>query len=292
MSIRVMSHVWQHSRHKGSDLLLLLAIADFADDAGIAYPSVPTLAVKTRLKVRNVQYRLRALEQSQELSIHLNAGPNGVHLYRIHLANHGVQTLQGVDETKTITPEDGGANFAGGVQSLQGARHCTGGVHSTAPNPSLNRHKNKNNSLPLVGSFPDGETQRLTSGTTLSPPRSRWLHRLTWEQALKKDGTAYAEGWFFDFLTAQERLWQRPAFVLNGDWWHDLEDVHGEFDGDFLAQEFARMRTYFGTEGNHRPTSARGWKRFLRHWFEVAFTKQAREAKVLQRRVPHGASAH
>lgn len=69
MSIRVMSEVWQHAPQKGSKLLLLLAIADFADDQGRAYPSVTTLAKKTRLSVRNIQYMLSALEIEGALEI-------------------------------------------------------------------------------------------------------------------------------------------------------------------------------------------------------------------------------
>ena len=36
MSVRTMAKVWESSRHAGSDLLMLLAIADFADDDGNA----------------------------------------------------------------------------------------------------------------------------------------------------------------------------------------------------------------------------------------------------------------
>jgi hypothetical protein len=39
MSIKVMSQVWEHSTRKGTRLLLLLALADFANDEGICYPA-------------------------------------------------------------------------------------------------------------------------------------------------------------------------------------------------------------------------------------------------------------
>jgi len=78
-----MSRVWEHSRHKGSELLLLLAIADFADDDGRAYPSIARLATKTRLSKRNVQLVLRRLEESGELAIEQGAGPNGVNVYTV-----------------------------------------------------------------------------------------------------------------------------------------------------------------------------------------------------------------
>ena len=67
MSIRVMTHVmthvWDCGQYNGSKLLLLLALADFAhDDGGNVYPSVDTLAQKTRCDRRTVQRNLRQLE--------------------------------------------------------------------------------------------------------------------------------------------------------------------------------------------------------------------------------------
>lgn len=50
MSIKVLSHIWQTSQATGSKLLVLLAMADFADDhGGNIYPSMQTLAAKARL---------------------------------------------------------------------------------------------------------------------------------------------------------------------------------------------------------------------------------------------------
>lgn len=93
MSIHFMDQVWQHSRHKGSELLLLLAIADYANQAGTAWPSVASLACKTRLSVRRVQQLLRALadEDLPELQILRSAGPYRSNLYRILLLHHEIE---------------------------------------------------------------------------------------------------------------------------------------------------------------------------------------------------------
>ena len=61
MSIKVMSIIWERSERSGSELLLLLALADHADDSGACYPSVSRLAAKTRMSERSVQYMLRSL---------------------------------------------------------------------------------------------------------------------------------------------------------------------------------------------------------------------------------------
>ncbi|MGL4241671.1 MAG: helix-turn-helix domain-containing protein, partial [Beijerinckiaceae bacterium] len=64
MSIRVLSDVFDHFPAGGNELLLALAIADFAADDGTRiYPGVATLAAKTRLSKRTVQYMLRDLEE-------------------------------------------------------------------------------------------------------------------------------------------------------------------------------------------------------------------------------------
>ena len=100
MSARCSGNVWKYSQHKGSDLLVLLAIADFAkDDGSGAWPSVALLAEKTRLSERSVQYILRKLEASGEIIIERHAGPRGCHLYTVTLGGEkfapvGVKRLQ------------------------------------------------------------------------------------------------------------------------------------------------------------------------------------------------------
>ncbi len=100
MSIRVMSHVWKHSQAKGGDLLVLLAIADFADDSGTAYPSIATLGLKARLDGRNVQRSIRRLITTGELTLSERQGPHGTNLYMVancHPANcHPGNMLGGV----------------------------------------------------------------------------------------------------------------------------------------------------------------------------------------------------
>lgn len=63
MSIRALSLTWEAFEGSGGELLLALALADFADDDGASiYPSVARLARKTRRSRRAVQLGLRRLE--------------------------------------------------------------------------------------------------------------------------------------------------------------------------------------------------------------------------------------
>lgn len=83
MSVYVTRYVWEHSRVSGTKLLVLLALADFATDEGLAWPSIEALAQKARISVRNAQYILRELEEAGEIEITRNAGRGKTNLYRI-----------------------------------------------------------------------------------------------------------------------------------------------------------------------------------------------------------------
>lgn len=96
MSVRTMARVWEHSTHAGSDLLMLLAIADFSDDDGRAYPAVPTLASKCRMTPRNANRVLAALQKSGELEVRQNLGPKGANLYQV--------MPMGMTATSPLTP--------------------------------------------------------------------------------------------------------------------------------------------------------------------------------------------
>ncbi|MCY1664598.1 helix-turn-helix domain-containing protein [Rhizobium sp. SL86] len=85
MSIKVMSLVWSKAPVQGGELLLLLALADNANDHGAAFPSVPYLASKARMSDRNVQLCIRKLADSGFILIRPNAGPSGANKYVIDL---------------------------------------------------------------------------------------------------------------------------------------------------------------------------------------------------------------
>lgn len=75
MSIRIMTWVWEHAEAAGADLLLMLAIADSADDQGRnAWPSVTDLSRKTRLDERTVQRRLKRLRDQGRIAIEVGGG--------------------------------------------------------------------------------------------------------------------------------------------------------------------------------------------------------------------------
>ena len=83
MSYKIATHVWEASRHKSGNLLVLLAIADHASDRGDAWPGVALLARKTRLSKRHVRRCLHALVRSGELEILPERSSGGGPWYQI-----------------------------------------------------------------------------------------------------------------------------------------------------------------------------------------------------------------
>lgn len=55
MSVRIMSAVWCQYQGGGTELLALLALADWCDDAGRCYPSMSAIAAKIRLSRSQAQ---------------------------------------------------------------------------------------------------------------------------------------------------------------------------------------------------------------------------------------------
>ncbi len=73
MSRRAEQLVWERSRAKGSDLLVLLCIADCATHEGRnAWPSVRHLSDHARLSERGTRYVLHRLESQGEIEIEFN----------------------------------------------------------------------------------------------------------------------------------------------------------------------------------------------------------------------------
>jgi hypothetical protein len=90
--------VFNNSAHKGNALVVLLAIADYADDEGTAFPSIGSLAQKARCSEATVHRILRALQASGELVIETGAGRFGSNLFRlVNAAGRQLTLLRGND---------------------------------------------------------------------------------------------------------------------------------------------------------------------------------------------------
>lgn len=166
MSVRVMTQVFHASRAKLADRLVLLAIADCADDDGHAWPGLEKIAHKACVSVRTAQRCLRNLEALGELHIELQAGPYTVNRYQIlplRGDNLSPRQIDGVTST-----------------AQRGDSAVTGGATPVSPNPSVIRQESSDLSLPRA---------REAKLSRKAKPKTPWPD----DFALTSERRAYAE---------------------------------------------------------------------------------------------------
>lgn len=168
MSVRVMAWVWEHSTSPAVPRLVLLAIADCANDAGEqAYPSTATLAQKTNLSERGVRGALAKLVELGELSVDYKAGPRGCNRYRVIMTDPASRA--GFPAATSGNPAPRAASDT--RHETQGTRHHVPGTrHETtvdpaprAPEPSENhQHPSEEPSM--------SDAQKTRRRTSRPPP--------------------------------------------------------------------------------------------------------------------------
>jgi hypothetical protein len=158
MSIAVMTYVWKHSTHKGSELLTLLAIADYAHDDGTnAYPSIAELSAKTRMTERSMQLILKKLELSKELQIDPKGGPHGRYLFEIPM--EGTKRFRG----EKISPEK-----ISGVKRFRGEKSGNSGVKNPVKNAAPSSSPLSDSPL-FISPVPDPSFEP-SEGSAVPPP--------------------------------------------------------------------------------------------------------------------------
>jgi len=76
-----MSLVWERAPYTAGSLIVLLALADWANDEGVAWPSMERLALKARIDRRSAQRIVRQLEKDGVLEIEHGGGRAKQHKY-------------------------------------------------------------------------------------------------------------------------------------------------------------------------------------------------------------------
>lgn len=113
MSVVISRQVWESSRQSGAAFTVLLALADYATDDGVAYPSIESLARKARLSERMTQYAIAQLKRSGEVLVEAGGGRHRTQQYVIQLPetvqslhrNGHVETVQNSAERVQSTTE-------------------------------------------------------------------------------------------------------------------------------------------------------------------------------------------
>jgi hypothetical protein len=145
MSIKIMTEVWDsHGIENPTHLLLLLAIADHANDEGAAYPSVPNLMKKCRIASPITFRKARQwLCERGYLSIDFCSGPGKegrkTNIYRIEREALKPATISGYPQP--VSTSDGG-------QLLTPHQNTPRGVSTSDPliiNRTIIEDKKENN---------------------------------------------------------------------------------------------------------------------------------------------------
>jgi len=214
-----MARVWATSKRSGSELLILLAIADFADDDGRAHPAVPTLAKKCRMTPRNANLILAILRKSGELVVHENKGPKGTNLYQIV---HAPVPEAGFspEESFTLkpvspTPEAGflkplkPASYEPSVNHQEPSDIADGTAADSCPHQQIIDLYHQH--------LPTGRRVKLWNAIRQAKLRARW------REDKKRQSLAWWERFFAyiaksDFLTGKTDTPGRTPFELDLEW--------------------------------------------------------------------------
>ena len=111
MSIRVMTSVWDDLRTQAhSELLVLLALADWANDDGYCWPTISALATKARLSERAVQQILGRLTTTGRIRRIQGGGRGRANRYQVVATRNGasetVNAIHRKENTESETPKE------------------------------------------------------------------------------------------------------------------------------------------------------------------------------------------
>lgn len=174
MSIEVSATVWKHAPVDGSAMLLLLALADFADEDGGCWPSIATLADRARCSERTVQRGLAEMEQAGFIAVETGSGPRGCNRYFVRVeairAASRARKPAAAEAAKRAAGTPAGGDNLTPPDSLTGVTSVTGGV------------------TPMT---PGGDTH--VTRTVIEPPIEPPLERERAREDLKKQNHAFAK---------------------------------------------------------------------------------------------------
>ncbi|MFC3688931.1 helix-turn-helix domain-containing protein [Aquipuribacter hungaricus] len=244
MAIRLMTAVWDDESLPRGDVLLMLALADHANDDGACFPSINRLARRTRSSASTVRRHLRSLREAGRLTIDAREGTSN--LYRIVLRGDGWQYAPAQPDTPSVLtplpPRDGGTPST----AVPG-----GAVTAVAPEPSSTRRG--------TDRYP-----RLLASRPTSPDRQAEAGDSQRGDAEGLGVVSPSAAW----LSARDELTARfPSVAWRG--WTPTHDVAAERHlarlGDDLLLRVAGRPT--------RPDLAVAW---LRRWEREAAPRPAR----------------
>lgn len=234
MSVRLISLVWDKFEASGSELLCMLALADFANDqGGSIHPSIKTLSIKIRASESQARRVLHKLIDDGFVSVvgnHDGGAPGMSRRYRIDVAK--LKALPDVGETGSVdaTPSTGATGGMDARDGLHGCAETAGmGDTQTTNEPSENRQlKTKVKDEPI--GLPDWL------------PKSTWADYLEMRKRIKKPATLAAQKLLLGTLAKLRTAGHDPQLVLE-------QSIVGSWQGLFELK--ARSNATGKPSGTH-----------------------------------------
>ncbi len=164
-----MSDVLDHAPVSGSKLLVLVALANFADDEGVCWPAMATIAAKARISERSAQRACRDMADAGILDIEEGSGPRGANRYRVVVAafrGNGPDTTSSGGGAKLSPPEpasEGVTNSAGGVTPVTLGGDT--GVTRTVIEPPIDPSEERVRAAARAAQGRDGEQDTVRADT-------------------------------------------------------------------------------------------------------------------------------
>jgi len=98
MSIGVMQRVWSHNKHSGSDLVVMLFLADKSDDNGISWHGIDSIAKYARITKRSAIRSIEKLEESGDVYIERSKGRAHTNVYVITVGKTAHELAKIIEE--------------------------------------------------------------------------------------------------------------------------------------------------------------------------------------------------
>lgn len=260
MSIRLMSRVWESS-FPTSQKMLLLALADCANDEGVCWPSVPVMARKCSLSERTVQRCLQEL-MADDLKVIKRTWRDGTScIYQIDMA-----AIVAFDQRTA----------AAGQSSESADRHSGGDRHSGVgrnPGPNPRHHVTGDTMSQVTPCHPTGDTMSPHPRHHVTPRGDTMSPKPSFESSLNVNEPSRVP----THAPAREASAAKPELPVRQDGVHPA-CIPGAFDRPFVKQARQILKTCF--EGKTLSPPQREWIRRAFKWTEQDLQKveaQARE---------------
>lgn len=219
MSIKVVTLVWDNFPGSGSELLAMLALADWGnDEGGSIHPSILTLARKIRTSESQARRVLRKLEADGFLRVvgnHEGGAPGSTRRYEINVGLLRQITIEGITGSADATPR---TDATPRMDARDGSHGCARRVAPMQAEPLLTTK----------------EPLRVDTRASALPdwlPQAEWQAFLIMRKGIKKPLTDHGITLAIKKLDDLRLAGHPPADVLNQstlNCWQGLFEIRGQ----------------------------------------------------------------